>query len=631
MNTNCFNIDLKLFAYMYIALILLCAIISLRKKRYTIFLIIMFLINYTMISCLNGCHILENSFKAISMFIGALDYNEIFDLIKENMSTKNIFNIIVPFQFLISILYSIAFTVNYFSFFVDYCFYIIFKKEVYIFSCLNRESIALANSIKKKSNHKFSIGFLFCDVDYKKDIPSEYINDIEKMNALLTSKDIRHIYYSENKKYNIFLSSGDDYKNINDLEKLINNKKLNCDKTTIYPFIKLLKNEIFLDAYLNSKIQIHAVNEVSLMVNDVLFKKTVLPLNNSKELNILIIGSGIIGKQFLKSVYWCTTMCDINVNITLLSNNINNAVSILKQECPEIFNRKNYRWNNTYKIRGNKTIVFKQINVNSYIFDKFINKNYNYFHYYFVALGSDRLNADVSINIRHLLSKKYLNQENIPISTIIMDDTLSLELSNIFVKGSNNDEDKIIEYNINCFGSYTDIYSYEKIINNDIFKLGLEVSKIIKGKDKDNRLKNDYQCNYRSSMAFVLSIKYKLYFLNNKYDLIEKIDNVENEKFDKIKSASEYENQLSENEHERWRCFYETEGFQSVSDEEIEKYKEIFGLNNYMAKLHPALCDVKELQRRKEKYKTNYIENDEKLINAIGDIIKKGNFIIVKK
>ena len=623
--------NLELFAYIYIVSILLCAVMTLRKKSYTIFLVMLFLINYTMISYLNNCHILENSFKAISMFIGALDYNEIHDLVKESMCIKDFLNIIVPFQFLISVLYSIAFTVNYFSFFVDYCFYIIFKHEVYVFSCLNKESIALANSIKQKLNYKFFTGFLFCNVDYKKDIPSEFINDIEKMNALLTSKDVRHIYYSKNKKYKIFLSSGDDYKNINDLEKIIKNEKLNCDKTIIYPFIKLLKNEIFLDVYLNSKFQIHAVNEVSLMVNDVLFKKPVLPLNNSKELNILIIGSGIIGKQFLKSVYWCTTMCDINVNITLLSNNINNAVSILKQECPEIFNKRNYRWNNTYKIRQNKTIKFKQINVNSYIFDNYINKNYNYFHYYFVALGSDRLNADVSINIRHLLSTKDLNQKNIiPISTIIMDDTLSLELSNISVNGNNN-EDKKIKYNINCFGSYTDIYSYEKIINNSIFKLGLTVSGIIKGKDEENRIKNDYQCNYRSSMAFVLSIKYKLYFLNNKYDLVKKVSNIKDEEFNKIKNASQYKNQLSENEHERWRCFYETEGFQSVTDEDIDKYKEIFGLNNYMAKLHPALCDVKELQRRKEKYKTNYIENDEKLINEIGKIIKEGNLVIVEK
>ena len=71
------------------------------------------------------------------------------------------------------------------------------------------------------------------------------------------------------------------------------------------------------------------------------------------------------------------------------------------------------------------------------------------------------------------------------------------------------------------------------------------------------------------------------------------------------------------------------EGFESVSIEEINKYKSVFGINNYMAKYHPALCEFNELKNRKIKFNTAYVKNDEDLIDNIDKIIN-GIFVIKK-
>ena len=76
-----------------------------------------------------------------------------------------------------------------------------------------------------------------------------------------------------------------------------------------------------------------------------------------------------------------------------------------------------------------------------------------------------------------------------------------------------------------------------------------------------------------------------------------------------------------------YTSFYETEGFQYVDNTMIIKYQNDFGLKNYLAKLHPALCNQKELLERKNKFKTKYIENDINLISNIDHIIENELFI----
>ena len=76
-------------------------------------------------------------------------------------------------------------------------------------------------------------------------------------------------------------------------------------------------------------------------------------------------------------------------------------------------------------------------------------------------------------------------------------------------------------------------------------------------------------------------------------------------------------------EHERWKCFYGSEGFIAPSLSQIDLYKNAFGLNNYMAKFHPALVSIKELIIRKKILNSNYVRNDIFLVLQMYDIISE--------
>ncbi len=636
----------------YIIIFLLIAIKLIRNKLFAQLLVILFILNFLGLYYLeyqfsiNFTYILKKIFEAICMFIGALNFEKIYKLRLDIQNYSAFLSVIIPFHFLISILYSITFTVNYFSFTLDYLIfkmsvYINRKKEVYIFSCLNTQSITLAKSIYK---HSKKSTILFCNVDYRKELSSKFIEDIKKINAFITRKQVYTLSYNRKRGMKIFLTTENDFQNINDLVTLSKISVLNS-KDVIYPFIKYKANEIFLDNYIDGKATIHAINEIDLIVNDVLWNKPILPMENEKELNILIIGSGIIGKQFLKNVYWCTTMIGININITMLSNSIDTALSRLKCECPEIFNESNEVVGNSFKVRESKTISFIKMDVQNVEFNEYIKNTYNFFNYYFVALGTDELNANTSILIRQLLCKKNLEHKNIaPISTVIMNDILSSELEKVSVKKYKDTEGKEINYKISVFGKYADVYSYDSIIKNSLFDAGIRVNEIVVKNNKSRIVvenneshsqPNNYQCNYRSSIAFVLSIKYKVSLLNRNYSIEECKGNESTNQSDNIQFANILNNceytkeQVIENEHDRWRCFYEMEGFESVSIEKIEKYKSVFGINNYMAKYHPALCEFNELENRKNRFKTAYKKNDEDLINNIDKIIEE--IYVIKK
>lgn len=377
----------------YIIIFLLAAIKFIRNKSFTLPLIILLILNFLYLYYLeyqfsiNFAYILKKIYEAICMFIGALDFERIYKLVLKMENYTDFLSVIIPFHFLISILYSIAFTVNYFSFTLDYLIFVISnyisrKKDIYVFSCLNTQSITLAKSIYKHSKYS---SFLFCNVDYRKELSSKFIDDIKGINALITRKDVCTLSFKGNRQMKIFLTTDNDFQNINDLVILLKRNDLDFEDI-IYPFIKYKSNEIYLDNYIDEKVNIHLINEIDLIVNDILWNEPVLPTKNENELNILIIGSGIMGKQFLKNTYWCTTMIGIKVNITILSNSIDDALSSLKRECPEIFNDSNNIEDNIFKIRENKKISFIKMDVRDIKFNDYIKNNHNVFNYYFVAV-----------------------------------------------------------------------------------------------------------------------------------------------------------------------------------------------------------------------------------------------------
>lgn len=638
----------------YILLLITISFYLIKKKRTFILILVISTINIILLFGIDDFRLstektLLHIYQALCMFFGALDYSDIITIAKNN-AHYDYLRLIIPLQFCVSILYSITFTISYFSFLLDKWVYFFLKKDIFIFSHLNPQSMTLANDIYHQNKNS---NIIFCHIDDHSQYFKIYLKELKKINALLIDKSVKDI--SLDKQASLFLISNNDITNIhllNQISQKTDKRKISDflnsymqkipivskivhikeKELIIYPFIKQRNHEIYADSTVELKTPVKVINEVDLIINDILLHQPPLPADN--HIHIIIIGAGKIGTRFLKALYWYCTFPNVKVSITVITPHCHQTIHELSCDCPEIFNDKT-RENNTFTIRNSKKIIFQKFDVRNRDFINYIDNND--FDYYFVALGDDNLNAQTSIKIRQSLAQRYFSKDvcfSKPIITIVMDNNLNSIISNMktFTDLKKSDT-AFYNYKIDCYGRYDEIYSWAKIISNPLLKAGTKVFVNRDDNSKSNETvnikQNDFQCNHRSNVAFVLHIQGKLHILaKNQYHLT-----ADTQKKNTISFAEALKEHpcdlLPQIEHERWRCFYETEGFQYVDDETIRKYKSHFGLKNYLAKLHPALCDQDELLKRRDEFNTNYFKNDINLISNIDQIIE--NELIITK
>lgn len=107
--------------------------------------------------------------------------------------------------------------------------------------------------------------------------------------------------------------------------------------------------------------------------------------------------------------------------------------------------------------------------------------------------------------------------------------------------------------------------------------------------DNSKNLDNFYKKNYniKSSRAFALHIKYKIYsVLKDKYtgNIDEDIKN-----FKKCLENKQTLDALIKNEHDRWTAYMRSDGYKLATKEEVNSYKNIIKSHvNSLAKLQSS-------------------------------------------
>lgn len=216
---------------------------------------------------------------------------------------------------------------------------IFFWKEVYYFSELNEQSIALAQSARnsEKIIKKPIVVFADAYLDDENERSSELYYSAKSLGAICLKDDILHLKMRTILKRNIVLIDTDEQKNVQCMMSLVEGAKHDkrkkktlskaeivvCADSMTYSIvidkIKQVANNLFKDKN-NS---IFFVNVYSNMVKN-LFKEMPLyePLvggDKNKELNLTIVGAGQIGTELFLSVYWCGQMLGHKLNINVVS------------------------------------------------------------------------------------------------------------------------------------------------------------------------------------------------------------------------------------------------------------------------------------------------------------------------
>ena len=106
-----------IFCY-YVIFLIVITFYLFRKKRTVILILVIICINILLLFLIDdfyfsGEKLLLHIYQALCMFFGALDYKDIILSAKNNF-LYDYLRLIIPFQFTISIFYSITFTISYF-------------------------------------------------------------------------------------------------------------------------------------------------------------------------------------------------------------------------------------------------------------------------------------------------------------------------------------------------------------------------------------------------------------------------------------------------------------------------------------------------------------------------------------
>lgn len=482
------------------------------------------------------------------------------------------------------------------------CFTCIAKIKTLIYKLFNVIIILIYNLLFKNLcilNDKFNI-----------DCNNRTTKSIDKVNRIRN-------YSIET---NFWLISYDEKQNnIDAISNLYNKKHVKLfkkmDRVNIFVYDNSLNNNFNIDELYKSKldsiyekINIVVTNEYRNVVYNLLYNDETALYNYIKqddngELSILILGYGLVGKEFLKACSWsgqlgrCLYSKDgkvdgfqkIDLKINVVSYNKENPdEELFKQEMPGF----------TYEQFGRELVDVKFHNkkFGTSSFDEnvieIIKKDKP--TYVVIALGDDETNYKAASHISKLL----IQHSNKKFKTLINYFIDNYEYYETITSNNNNsmkevERSKITQNCISNFAISNQNYCFDDSLmvyfNESLFNLALKVHLKYEGgscdfnmKDKNNRKLYFDKCkrflsssrNVYSSLTSVIHAKYKSYVLGfidicKDYFKNYKDDNVCNKFYE---STSKYANEWGHMEHCKWSAFTYSDGYLSAKNKHVINY-----------------------------------------------------------
>ena len=463
------------------------------------------------------------------------------------------------------------------------------KKEIIIFSKLNEKSITIAEKINAKDN-------LFIFADYQAD--NEFTSRLNNLKALKLEEDVNdiEIKYLNSKNITFYILSENEDENLNKTLKLID--KYNQKDIKIYLITNNSIASTILDSADKGQIKLEIVNETERSVCKVLEEKPLYLNAQNNQISVLIIGCGKVGLEFLKSVTWCGQIIGYNLHITIADKNANKIKEQIALNYPELL--PNYNYN------------FIEVDVTSNKLEQMLDKIDN-INYVIIALNNEEDSLKAALVLRRYFESRP-NFNIKPIINIWIENPLKNKQINNLKNQKNN------RYNLNAFGSIKQMYYTSPIINSQMEEMTKQVHLAYDPNNQtlDNFYDKDY--NIKSSRAFALHIKYKIYSVlkenftgNLEIDLSEFKEKLKDQN---ILTA------LIENEHNRWMAYMRSNGYKLATCEEVNNYKNIINTHvNSLAKLHPALVEYDKLKEVEKEIGISLQNKDKYIITKIPDII----------
>ena len=474
-----------------------------------------------------------------------------------------------------------------------------FSKKCCVFSELNENSLALAKSIKEEHGRETII---FCNT---KEVESKLSEKAKKIGGILLYKScdaVKPSFRFPNFEYYLISETEDD--SIKFAESIIirENKRNSAHRKPVIvnTFFKTsTKIETLENLASGGKVQLRFINETALFCSDLVFNNPLYDIpDNRKDISVMIVGCGSYGMQMLKTVISAGQIDGYTMKIRVYDVRANHLEDVFYHKCPEIKNL-------------DRDLKFIETDIKTDDFFIKAKAESADATYVCVATSSDDMNLEVSENLYRFFRRNNGFSYTPPIFVRVKDNIITENL-----------EDEKISYlnerKIKLFGTAKSFYANKTLFNTKLEKLALGVHLCYWGQlgedknsdDYKNAVKAFYESYYdrKSSMAVAMHFGAKILMccgeipkynddgriddrLLNKYrDIVGYEDDKENINNDKLSA-------MVKNEHNRWNYYMATEGYQSVSSEDIEKYysETHSHKDEKLSKSHPCIIPFEEL------------------------------------
>lgn len=414
-----------------------------------------------------------------------------------------------------------------------------YRKDLFVFSQLNEESIALAEDIVK---NRPRAGIVFCEVnDPVRNKNNAFVERAGKLNANCIDRDILSMNFnvhSKSSKIYFYTIKDDEQVNTNEALELIEKYK-HRQGTRLYLFSTLLESKLLLSNSDNGFVRVRRIDKAQTFINrflyddgQILFEHALPPESGESErrINVLLLGLGKCGNEMLRALCWYCQMEGYRLRVDAVDIG-RAAEDRLRAECSEMLSDDH----NGVRVEGESyyDIRFHSgIDVRSVAFSDLI-KSLDDITFAFIALGRDNDNVEACVNLRMLFER-------------------SGSKADIYAVLRNNDKKRAVsgihnfkgqEYLVNSIGDISSVFTEKEIMHSEIEEEALRLH--MEWGEEEDFWRFEY--NHRSSIARAIHRKARKscgLFINPDEE-----------------RSPERLNALSMLEHKRWNAFMRSEGY----------------------------------------------------------------------
>lgn len=433
--------------------------------------------------------VLMAAHHAIRLFVVGAEYAEIYEYAMARGAIGAAYSLYASFLFVASPLMTFGFILSMFEgFYARVRILFSRRREVYLFSCLNEQSLHLARDIRDEDSSRAQI--LFANVSAENHTPQQ-LEEAKELRCICLSKDILELEAElprKTRQVKYFLFDQEESHNVDHALALMRSSAAFSKEIYV---LSTQENYLFEDLPTPDHIRVFRVDHAHWLamrtmesLETSLFDHAVMKPDGSKHISTLVLGLGTFGKEMVRALSWFTQAEGYRTTIHCVDKDPL-AAEKFAHLYPGYFSDRADQ--NHCAIR-----ICPDVTAGTVSADKIILQDLD-IRYVFVGLGDDDENIRCAYELRSLFARHHIHPV---IHAVVKDNSKHALLQN-------RKTYRGLDYDISFIGAAEQLYSYEAIFQTEMKQKVVKENTRWASEDEAAKM-SSYSSNYRGGEAYLL-------------------------------------------------------------------------------------------------------------------------------